>query len=73
MYLYDKLLNNKVFLETVEKIENIKFITDANFDVSILKAWPKAITVPYKVAQYLKRNYKFIVNDVQIDISDFLN
>ena len=32
MYLYDNLLNNKVFLETVEKIENIKFITDCKWD-----------------------------------------
>lgn len=32
MDLYNKILNNKEYLETVKKIENIKFITDGKWD-----------------------------------------
>ncbi|CDA60846.1 hD domain protein [Clostridium sp. CAG:524] len=51
----------------------IKYTTDDTFDVEILKDWPKAITVPYKVSKYLKINYKFMINDIQIDISNYIN
>ena len=63
----------KVDINITDKELIVQYTTDVNFDVNILKAWSKAITVPYKVAQYLKRNYKFIVDDVQIDVSDFIN
>lgn len=63
----------KVDINITDKELIVQYTTDVNFDVNILKAWFKAITVPYKVAQYLKRNYKFIVDDVQIDVSDFIN
>lgn len=32
MHLYDKLLSNEQFLNTVKKIEKIKFITDGKWD-----------------------------------------
>ena len=51
----------------------VHYITDDNFDINILKDWPKAITIPYKVSKYLKRNYIFIVNNMQIDISKFID
>ena len=51
----------------------VQYTTDDNFDINILENWPKAITVPYKVSKYLKRNYRFIVNNIQIDISKFIN
>ncbi len=63
----------KVDINITDKELIVQYTTDVNFDVNILKAWSKAITVPYKVAQYLKKNYKFIVNSVQIDVSDFIN
>lgn len=63
----------KVDINITDKELIVQYTTDVNFDVNILKAWSKAITDPYKVAQYLKRNYKFIVDDVQIDVSDFIN
>lgn len=63
----------KVDINITDKELIVQYTTDVNFDVNILKAWSKAITVPYKVAQYLKRNYKFIVDDVQTDISNFIN
>lgn len=63
----------KVDINITDKELIVQYTTDANFDVNILKTWSKAITVPYRVAKYLKRNYKFIVNDVQTDISNFIN
>lgn len=68
----------------IQKIQNVdisitdkdlivQYTTDNNFDINILENWPKAITVPYKVSKYLKRNYRFIVNNIQIDISKFIN
>lgn len=63
----------KVDINITDKELIVQYTTDVNFDVNILKAWSKTITVPYKVAQYLKKNYKFIVNSVQIDVSDFIN
>ncbi len=63
----------KVDINITDKELIVQYTTDANFDVNILKTWPKAITVPYRVAKHLKRNYKFIVDDVQTDISNFIN
>lgn len=68
----------------IQKIQNVdisitdkdlivQYTTDNNFDINILENWPKAITIPYKVSKYLKRNYRFIVNNIQIDISKFIN
>ncbi len=68
----------------IQKIQNVdisitdkdlivQYTTDDNFDINILKDWPKAITVPYKVSKYLKRNYRVIVNNMQIDISKLIN
>lgn len=51
----------------------VHYITDDNFDINILKDWPKAITISYKVSKYLKRKYIFIVNNMQIDISKFID
>lgn len=50
----------------------VQYTTDDNFDINILKAWPKAITVPYRASKYLKKNYRFIVNNMQIDILNYL-
>ena len=68
----------------IQKIQNVdinitdkdlivQYTTDDNFDINILKDWPKAITVPCQVSKYLKKNYKFIVNNMQIDISKLIN
>ncbi len=33
----------------------MQYTTDVTFDINILKDWPKAITVPYRVSKYLKK------------------
>lgn len=48
-------------------------MADLDFDIDVLKGWPKAITIPYKVSKYLKRNYIFLINNEKTDISCFLD
>ena len=51
----------------------VSYITEDSFDVNILKIWPKAIKVPYKVSSYLNKKYIFKINDKIINISEFIN
>lgn len=48
MDLYNKILNNKEYLETVKKIENIKFITDGKWD------WEHGLGHYKRTAEYAK-------------------
>ena len=48
MNLYNKLLNNKEYLNTVNKIESINFITDGKWD------WEHGLGHYKRVAQYTK-------------------
>lgn len=50
----------------------VHYTTNDEFDVNILKLWPKAITIPYKVSKYLDKNYIFKINNSQVDISEFM-
>ena len=84
---YDRTINSSIqdtINKEIQKIRSVDInITDDNlivyyktidnFDINILKNWPKAITIPYKVAKYLNKNYIFMINDVQTDISSFIN
>ena len=64
------ILENNLFLHELE--HNI-FNSTNELNLDILKNWPKAITIPYKVTKYLNKNYIFMINDVQTDISSFIN
>ena len=48
MKLYSKILNNKEYLKTVQKIESIKFITDGKWD------WEHGLEHYKRVANYVK-------------------
>lgn len=63
----------KVDISITDKELIVQYTTDVTFDIYILKDWSKAITVPYGVSKYLKKNYRFLINNIQIDISDFIN
>lgn len=63
----------KVDINITDKELIVQYTTDDNFDINVLKDWPKSFTIPYKVSKYLKRNYKFIVNNIQIDVSKLIN
>lgn len=51
----------------------VNYNTGSVFNLDILKEWPKAITIPYKIANCLNKNYKFMINNVLTDISSFIN
>lgn len=63
----------KVEVNITDKELAVYYTTNKNFDINILKAWPKAITVPYKVSKYLNKEYIFMVNNIKVDISNFIN
>ena len=63
----------KVEIEISDKELIVKYTTVDQFDLKILYDWPKAITIPYKVSRYLNKNYIFLINGNQIDISSFIN
>ena len=44
----------KVDISITDKELIVQYTTDVTFDINILKDWPKAITVPYRVSKYLK-------------------
>ena len=48
MCLYNKILNNKDFLDTVKKIESIRFITDGKWD------WEHGLGHYKRIAEYVK-------------------
>lgn len=58
------------------KITNDEIIliyhTLANFDLNIFKNWKKAITIPKKIADYLKKDFTFIINDKKINYQNLL-
>ena len=56
-----------------EKELIVSYTTYDDFNINILNDWPKAITIPYKVSNYLNKDFIFLINDKQIDLSKFLN
>lgn len=50
----------------------VKYTTDVDFDVNILKDWDKTITVPYKIAKYLNKNYIFLVNGESVNYEELI-
>lgn len=49
----------------------VNYDTEPNFNVNILKGWSKAITIPEKIAEYLNKKYIFIINDKEIEYTNF--
>lgn len=50
----------------------IYYKTEKTFDISILKAWPKALSIPIKVAKYLNRNCNFKLKHENLPIKSLL-
>ncbi len=51
----------------------VEYFTEADFDVSVLKSWKKAIIIPKKVAGYLNKNYIFLINGKEIQYNDLIS
>lgn len=62
----------KVDINITDKDLIVQYTTNSSFDVNVLKDWPKTITIPYKVSEFLNKSFKFIVNNVNIDVSGFI-
>lgn len=63
----------KVDINISNKNLIVSYETGDNFDIIILTEWPKAVIVPYKVAKYLNKNFKFLINNKEIDIQNLIN
>lgn len=62
----------KVDINITDKDLIVQYTTNSSFNVNVLKDWPKTITIPYKVSEFLNKSFKFIVNNVNIDVSGFI-
>lgn len=62
-----------VEIEINEKELIVKYLTSDDFDEHILKNWDKALLIPMKIAHYLNKDYKFIINSQIIDYKKLLN
>lgn len=78
---YHRTQNSSIQDDTNQQIQKIRsvdiHITDTDlilmyeaesgFDIMVLNAWKKAITIPKKVSKYLEKNFIFMVNGCVID------
>lgn len=51
----------------------VRYLTTNDFDKYILKNWNKAILIPLKVAKYLNKKYKFMINNQVIDYEKIID
>ena len=51
----------------------VRYLTTNDFDIHILKNWNKAILIPLKVAKYLNKKYKFMINNQVIDYEKIID
>lgn len=63
----------KVNIEIDEKNLIIKYSTTSDFDKLIIKNWSKVVTIPKKVAIYLNKEYKFIINNEIVNYNELIN
>lgn len=50
----------------------VNYLTDEDFDRRILKDWNKSVLIPEKVAQYLNREYMFMINGKVTNYKEFI-
>lgn len=63
----------KVDINITKKSLTLNYMTENNFDISVLKNWDKAITIPYKMALKLNLDFVFMINNHKNDISAFID
>jgi len=51
----------------------VKYLTDNHFDKSVLKNWNKSVLIPMKIAKYLNKEYKFMINNQFVDWKEFID
>ena len=79
---YHRTINSSIqddMNKEIQKIKNVdiiinnqdlivKYIVDGNLNLDILRGWEKAITIPKRIANYLNKNYIFMINNKTINI-----
>lgn len=50
----------------------VNYLTNEDFDKRILKNWNKAVLIPKKAAQYLNREYMFMINGKVTNYNEFI-
>lgn len=63
----------KVDINITDKELIVSYTTNNDFDIDILQEWSKAITIPYKASKYLNKDYIFLINNNNTDVSKFIN
>lgn len=61
----------KVDISITETELIVHYKTEEPFDLSVLKNWPKAITIPDKVSKYLNKKFIFLINENEVNVSNF--
>lgn len=51
----------------------VRYLTTNDFDKYILKNWNKTVLIPLKVAKYLNKKYKFMINNQEVDYREFMD
>lgn len=51
----------------------VNYEVESSFNLEVLKEWDKAITIPHKVANYLNKEFIFLINGYITDISEFMH
>lgn len=62
----------KVYISITETELIVHYKVKGQFDISVLKSWPKAITISDKVSKYLNKKFIFLINGKEGNISDFI-
>ncbi len=63
---FQKIKNVDIEINTEDLI--LKYTVDGTLDLNIIREWEKAITIPKKIANYLNKNYIFMINNEVVKI-----
>lgn len=63
---FQKIKNVDIEINTEDLI--LKYTVDGTLDLNIIGEWEKAITIPKKIANYLNKNYIFMINNEVVEI-----
>lgn len=61
-----KVKNVDIIINNQELI--VRYTVDGDLNLDVLLGWEKAITIPKKIANYLSKNYVFMINDKKVYI-----
>jgi HD superfamily phosphohydrolase YqeK len=66
------MLIDGIKFQVGHKVATLKYSVNDKFDVNSLKVWPKAVTIPAKIAGFLGKGFVFQINDKRYTEQEFL-